>query len=49
VPNPNLKLDTKLDGTPYKLALKYIKNTIKTQVDGDAETLHSLNLEAIQI
>jgi hypothetical protein len=47
--NPNQKFGTKLDGTPHKLALKYIKSMTKTQVDGDAETLDSFNLEAIQI
>jgi hypothetical protein len=48
VPNPNQELGTKSDGNPHKLALKYINSTIKTQVDGDAETLDSLNLEVIQ-
>jgi hypothetical protein len=48
VPNPNQELGTKLDGNPHKLALKYINSTIKTQVDGDTETLDSLNLEVIQ-
>jgi hypothetical protein len=47
VSNPNQKLGTKLDGNPHKLALKYI-NMIKTQVDGDTETLDFLNLEVIQ-
>jgi hypothetical protein len=49
MPNLNQKLSTKLDGNPHKLALKYIISTIKTQVDGDAETLNSLNHEVIQI
>jgi hypothetical protein len=49
VPNPNQKLDTKLDGIPYKLALKYIISTIKTQVDGDTETLNFLNPEITQV
>jgi hypothetical protein len=48
VSNPNQELDTKLDGNPHKLALKYIISTIKTQIDGDAETLDFLNLEVIQ-
>jgi hypothetical protein len=46
--NPNQEFDTKLDGNTHKLALKYINSTIKTQVDGDVETLDSLNLEVIQ-
>jgi hypothetical protein len=48
VPNPNQKIDPKLDGIPNKLVLKYINSTIKTKVDGDVETLESLNLEIIQ-
>jgi hypothetical protein len=48
VSNPNQKLGTKLDGNPHKLALKYINITIKTQVDGDTETIDFLNLEVIQ-
>jgi hypothetical protein len=48
VSNLNQELDTKSDGKPHKLALKHINGTIKTQVDGDAETLDSLNLEVIQ-
>jgi hypothetical protein len=48
VPNLNHELDTKLDCNPQKLTLKYINNTIKTQVDDDAETLNSLDLEVIQ-
>jgi hypothetical protein len=49
VPNPNQELGTKLDDNHHKLALKYINSTIKTQVEGDAETLGSLNLEVIQL
>jgi hypothetical protein len=49
VRNPNQKLDTKLDDNPYKLVLKYIISTIKTQMDDDAETLDFFNLELIQI
>jgi hypothetical protein len=48
VSNPNQKLGTKSDGNPHKLALKYMNSTIKTQVDGDTETLDSLNLGVIQ-
>jgi hypothetical protein len=48
VSNPNQELDTKLDSNPHKLALKYINSTIKTQVEGDTETLDSLNLKVIQ-
>jgi hypothetical protein len=43
--NPNQELGPKLDGTPHKLALKYIISTIKTQVDGDTKTLDFLNSE----
>jgi hypothetical protein len=49
VSNSNQELGTKLDGNPYKLALKYIISTIKTQVNGDAETLDFFNLEVTQI
>jgi hypothetical protein len=49
VSNPNQELATKLDGNPHKLALKYINNTIKTQVDGNAKTLNFFNPEVIQI
>jgi hypothetical protein len=49
VSNPNQKLDTKLDGNPHKLALKYIISTINTQVDGDVETLDFLNLKITQV
>jgi hypothetical protein len=49
VPNPYQEFDTKLDGIPHELALKYIKSMTKTQVNGDAETLNSFNLETIQI
>jgi hypothetical protein len=48
VSNSNQELSTKLDGNPHKLALKCINSTIKTQVDGDSETLDSINLEVIQ-
>lgn len=48
MPNPNQELGTKLDGNPHKLALKHINSTIKTQVDGDAETLDFLNLKVNQ-
>jgi hypothetical protein len=47
--NPNQELGPKLDGTPHKLALKYIISTIKTQVDGDTKTLDFLNSEITQI
>jgi hypothetical protein len=43
--NPNQELDTKLDGNPQKLTLKYIISTINTQVDGDVETLDFLILK----
>jgi hypothetical protein len=46
--NPNQKLDTKLDGSPHKLALKYINSMIKTHMDGDAETLNFFNFKIIQ-
>jgi hypothetical protein len=45
VSNPNKKLSTKLDGSPHKLELKYIKSMIKTQVDGDAEPYTLLMLK----
>jgi hypothetical protein len=48
VSNPNQKFGSKLDGNTHKLALKYINGTIKIQLDGDAKTLDSLNLEVIQ-
>jgi hypothetical protein len=43
--DPNQKLSTKLDDNPHKLALEYIISTIKTHVNGDAETLQFLNFE----
>jgi hypothetical protein len=49
VSNPNQELGTKLDGTPHKLALKYIISMIKTQVDGDDETLNFFNPKIIQV
>jgi hypothetical protein len=45
VSNPNQKLNTKLDGNPHKLVLKYIKSMITIQVDGDAKTLAFLTLK----
>jgi hypothetical protein len=48
VPNPNQKLGTKLDGSPHKLALKYMISMINIQVDGDAKTLDFLNFEITQ-
>jgi hypothetical protein len=44
----NQELSIKLDGNPHKLALKHINSTIKTQADGDVETLDSLDLKIIQ-
>jgi hypothetical protein len=49
MPNPNWELDTKLDGNSHKLSLEYIISMIKTQVDGDDETLNFLNIEVTQI
>jgi hypothetical protein len=49
VSNSNQEFDTKLDDNPHKLALKYIIDMIKNQVDGDVETLDFLNFEVTQI
>jgi hypothetical protein len=42
--NLNQKLGAKLYGNSHKLVLKYIISTIKTQVDGDAETPLSIRI-----
>jgi hypothetical protein len=42
---PNQDLNTKLDGNPHKLIIKYRISMFKAQVDSDVGTLDFLNLE----
>jgi hypothetical protein len=48
VSNPKQTFGTKLDDNSHKLALNYIISTIKTQVNGDVETLNFFNSEITQ-
>jgi hypothetical protein len=42
----NRILTLKINDSPHKLAVKHIIDTIRAQIDRDAETLDSFNLEA---